>query len=48
MGIDALQHHKTRQTQERLVAGRRWHDTGLVFTSTIGTPIEVGNLRRSF
>src|SRR5713226_2522718 len=48
MGIDALQHHKARQTQERLVAGRRWHDTGLVFTSTIGTPIEVGNLRRSF
>jgi integrase len=46
--IDALQHHKARQTQERLVAGRRWHDTGLVFTSTIGTPIEVGNLRRSF
>ena len=45
--IDALQHHKARQTQERLVAGRRWHNTGLV-TSTIGTPIEVGNLRRSF
>jgi integrase len=46
--IDALQHHKARQTKERLLAGRRWSDTGLVFTSTIGTPIEVGNLRRSF
>jgi integrase len=46
--IDALQHHKARQSQERLLAGTRWHETGLVFTSTIGTPIEVGNLRRSF
>jgi len=46
--IDALQHHKARQSQERLLAGTRWHETGLVFTSTIGTPIEVGNLRRHF
>jgi integrase len=46
--IDALQHHKARQSQERRLAGTRWHETGLVFTSTIGTPIEVGNLRRSF
>lgn len=46
--IDALQHHKARQSQDRLLAGTRWHETGLVFTSTIGTPIEVGNLRRSF
>jgi hypothetical protein len=46
--IDALQHHKAVQTQERLLAGTRWHETGLVFTSTIGTPIEVGNLRRQF
>jgi integrase len=46
--IDALQHHRAKQTQERLLAGRRWRDTRLVFTSTIGTPIEVGNLRRSF
>lgn len=46
--VDALQHHKARQSQERLLAGTRWRETGLVFTSTIGTPIEVGNLRRSF
>jgi integrase len=46
--IDALQHHKARQSQERLLAGTRWHETGLGFTSTIGTPIEVGNLRRQF
>jgi integrase len=46
--IDALLHHKAGQSQERLLAGTRWRETGLVFTSTIGTPIEVGNLRRSF
>jgi integrase len=46
--VDALQHHKAKQLQERLLAGTRWRETGLVFTSTIGTPIEVGNLRRQF
>jgi integrase len=46
--INALQHHKAKQSQDRLLAGSRWRETGLVFTSTIGTPIEVGNLRRSF
>ncbi len=46
--VDALQHHKAKKSQERLLAGTRWHETGLVFTSTIGTPIEVGNLRRHF
>src|SRR6266550_3387137 len=46
--VDALQHHKARQSQEQLLAGTRWRETGLVFTSTIGTPIEVGNLRRTF
>jgi integrase len=45
---EALHHHKAVQTQERLLAGTRWQETGLVFTSTIGTPIEVGNLRRQF
>jgi integrase len=46
--VDALQHHKAKQSQERLLAGTRWRETGLVFTSTIGRPIEVGNLRRQF
>ena len=29
-------------------AGERWIDSGLVFTSTIGTPPEPDNLRRSW
>ena len=46
--IEALLHHRAVQSKERLFAGKRWHETGLVFTSTIGTPIEAGNLRRRF
>lgn len=45
----ALRKHKAAQNQERLKAGSLWQDTGLAFTSTIGTPIDVGNLTyRSF
>lgn len=32
--------HKTRQEQGRELAGDQWHDTGFVFTTTIGTPLE--------
>jgi integrase len=31
--IDALKAHRTRQLEERLKAGERWQDTGLVFTT---------------
>ncbi|MCU1627192.1 MAG: integrase family protein, partial [Pseudonocardia sp.] len=45
---DALRQHRAAQHRERLAAGFAWHDTGLVFTSTIGTPLEPDNLRRSW
>ena len=38
--VTALRAHKDRQDQERKLAGSRWRDTGFVFTSTIGTPID--------
>ncbi|WP_405365579.1 tyrosine-type recombinase/integrase [Kitasatospora sp. NBC_00039] len=31
-----------------MAAGERWTETGLVFTSRVGTPIEPDNLRRSW
>tara|TARA_B100000809_G_scaffold184305_1_gene182325 strand:+ start:4633 stop:4995 length:363 start_codon:yes stop_codon:yes gene_type:complete len=31
-----------------LLAGSRWHDSGLVFTSTIGTPADDRNVRRAW
>jgi len=46
--IDALRRHRVRQMQERLVAGSRWVETGLVFTTTRGTPIDGRSVYRRF
>ncbi|GHH72149.1 site-specific integrase [Kitasatospora indigofera] len=46
--VTALQGHREAQAQERVAAGDRWKDTGLVFTSRVGTAIEPDNLRRSW
>jgi integrase len=42
--VKALKAHKVRQLEERLVAGSRWRDSGLVFPSRIGTPYEPHDL----
>jgi integrase len=41
-----LKEHKTRQLEERMAAGSRWIETGLVFTSGIGTPIDPRHVKR--
>jgi integrase len=46
IAVDALREHRIRQFEERLIAGERWVDTGLIFTTTIGTPFEQRNVRR--
>lgn len=46
--ISALLAHRGRQQQERALAGGRWVDSGLVFTTTIGTPIDPRSLLRVF
>lgn len=46
--IDALRAQRRSQLHERLVAGGAWTDTGLVFTTELGTPIDPSNLRRVF
>ena len=47
--VAALKAHKAVQNGERLKAGSLWKDNGLVFTSNVGTPVDVGNLTyRSF
>ncbi len=43
--VTALRAHRTRQLEERMNAGPAWHDDGLVFCTTIGTPIDPSNLR---
>lgn len=46
--IAALRRHQEQQTAERQLAGSRWINSGLVFTSSIGTPLDERNVRRSF
>lgn len=43
-----LRVHKARQAAERLAMGEAWHETGFVFVSAVGTPIDPRNLYREF
>ncbi len=42
--LAALKAQRVRQIEERLLAGDRWQDWGLVFASTIGSPLEPSNV----
>ena len=46
--VEAPKAHKVAQGKERLEAGSDWQDTGMVFASAAGTPMEPDNLRRSW
>jgi len=46
--ISALQAHRARQVEEQRCAGTRWQEYGLVFPTSIGTPINPPNLVRAF
>ena len=46
--VTALQQHKARQAEQRLLAGDLWHDRSLVFSSSVGTPLDADNVRRAF
>ena len=46
--LRSLHRHRAKQLQERLVAGKKWNENGLVFATTIGTPIDARNLTRHF
>ena len=46
--LDALKRQQERQRGERVLAGSKWVDTRLVFTTTIGTPLDERNVRRVF
>jgi integrase len=38
--MQAITQQRQQQRLERMAAGPRWKDTGLVFTSTVGTPLQ--------
>jgi len=47
--IDALRRHRTLQIAERVKVGALWSNPDdLVFTTTVGGPIDPNNLRRTF
>ena len=48
VAVAALRRHRTRQLEEQLAAGPRWRRSGLVFTTSIGTPMHRAGLHKSF
>jgi integrase len=48
IAVEALRAQKGRQALERTRAADVWQESGLVFTTSVGTPFESHNLRREF
>ncbi len=48
MAVQALRGLLDSQADERLLAGERWEDTGLVFATHLGTALDAGNVRKMF
>jgi integrase len=46
--VAALRTHRRRQLEERMYKADLWQEQGLVFPSTVGTPLWGGNLNRAF
>lgn len=43
----ALRDHRAAQARQRLQAGKAWQDNDLVFCTSVGTPLDAANVRRS-
>jgi integrase len=48
LALESLKRQRARQLEQRLKAGAAWQDSGLIFTTTIGTAIDGDNLRKEF
>ena len=46
LAVRYLREHKKRQNAERLALGDAWREYGLVFASSVGTPVEPRNVNR--
>ena len=46
--IQAMQEQRERQRQQRAEAGQRWQDSGLIFTHSLGGPLDPGAVNRAF
>ncbi len=47
-GVAALRGHQKLQDEARDTAAKTWQETGLVFTSRVGTELDAANVRRAF
>jgi integrase len=48
LAVEALRGLADAQDRERALAGDRWQNSGLVFTSHLGAPLDAGNVRKMF
>jgi len=48
LAAEALRALRQAQDGERIAAGQRWQDTGLVFTTHLGAAPDAGNVRKMF
>jgi integrase len=48
LAAPALEDQQERQAKEKTEAGPRWKETGLVFTSGVGTALDAAHVRRAF
>ena len=46
--IAAFRRHRERQDDERRFAGERWQETGFIFTTSIGTPLDGSSVTHRF
>ena len=46
--VQALRTLSDSQAGEQLLAGARWQDTGLMFTTHLGAALDAGNVRKMF
>jgi integrase len=46
--VNLLVEHRHRQEEDRFVVEELWTDTGFIFTTNFGTPIDPRNLNREF
>ncbi len=46
--MEALRDQWEQQQRERSVAGKSWRESGLVFTSKVGTGLDPSDVRRDF
>ncbi|WP_250574877.1 tyrosine-type recombinase/integrase [Nonomuraea sediminis] len=48
LAAQALRQHHARQAASKLKAGEAWKDHNLVFCTSVGSPLDAANVRRSF